>query len=175
MDKKKLMKVLLEHMVEAFATINTDKAELIVDGDPEIGKAVYIDSEDGMAAPEDGVYSTDKIKITVSNGVISEIENVEETPAEETPAEQQNNAEETPSEETPDVDSLNARISELEDQLAQRDNTINDLNAQIEALNARIAELEDKTNAPVEDPIKMNKVFRDAQEKENKALKYFNN
>lgn len=173
MDKKKLMKVLLEHMVEAFATINTDKAELIVDGDPEIGKAVYIDSEDGMAAPEDGVYSTDKIKITVSNGVISEIENVEETPAEETPetpAEQQNNAEETP-----DVDSLNARISELEDQLAQRDNTINDLNAQIEALNARIAELEDKTNAPVEDPIKMNKVFRDAQEKENKALKYFNN
>ena len=160
-DMNKFFK--LAKMILKLGEIKTDKETLIVDGELEVGKPVFVEAEDGPVEANDGEYiAEDGTVIVVEAGVIIEIRPVEETPVEETPIETE---EETPVEETPNVeiDELKAKIAELEATIAEKD-------AKIAELEATIAEQEEKLKMSVEKPItKKTKVT----EKENKALRFF--
>ena len=145
-DMNKFFK--LAKMILKLGEIKTDKETLIVDGEIEVGKPVFVETEEGPIEAADGEYvAEDGTVIIVEAGVIAEIKPVEEeAPIEETPIETED---ETPVEETPnaEVEELKAKIAELE---------------------ATIAEQEEKLKMSVETPITKKNVNR-----ENKALRFF--
>lgn len=143
------------------AEIKTDKATLIIDGELEVGMAVFVETEEGLIEAENGTYETeDGTVITVEAGVVTEIVKPEETPIEETPMEETPMEDETPNAE---IEELKAKIVELEATIAEKDATIAELEG-------KIAEQEEKLKMSVETPLtKKNKTA----DKENKALKYF--
>ena len=145
-DMNKFFK--LAKMILKLGEIKTDKETLIVDGEIEVGKPVFVETEEGPIEAADGEYvAEDGTVIIVEAGVIAEIKPVEEeAPIEETPIETED---ETPVEETPnaEVEELKAKIAELE---------------------ATIAEQEEKLKMSVETPITKKNINR-----ENKALRFF--
>lgn len=155
----KLAKMLLK-----LGEIKTDKETLIIEGELEVGKPVFVEAEGEPAPAADGEYTTeDGTVIVVAEGVIAEIKPIEETPAEEEkPVEME---EETPAEEeTPnaEVEELKKKIEELEAIIAEKDAKIAELEAQVTAQ-------EEKLKMSVETPLKKKTITN----KENKALKYF--
>lgn len=148
------------------AEIKTDKDTLVIEGELEVGKAVFVETEDGPVEAADGEYTAeDGTVIVVEAGVITEIkpvevapeENTEELEEEETPAE-----EETPNAE---VEELKKKIEELEAVIAEKD-------AEIETLKGQIAEQEEKLRMSVETPLK--KKTGKQQTIKDKAREYFN-
>lgn len=153
----KLAKAILK-----LAEVQTDKATLIVEGELEVGKPVFVETEEGPVPAEDGEYVLeDETIIVIAEGIIAEVRPVEETP-EENPEEleEEKPVEETP-EEDPKVAELEARIKELEAEIETKD-------ARIAELEGIVAEQEEKLKMSVEEPITKKVV-----NKENKALKYF--
>lgn len=152
------------------AEIKTDKETLITEGELEVGVAVFVETEDGPTEAADGVYvAEDGTVITVEAGVVTEI-GKEEEPVEEPKEEEM---EEEPVEETPnaEVEELKSKIAELEATIAEKDATIEELNTKIAELEGTITEQEEKLKMSVETPLtKKNKI----ENKENKALKFFN-
>jgi hypothetical protein len=159
-DMNKFFK--LAKMILKLGEIKTDKETLIVDGEIEVGKPVFVETEEGPIEAADGEYvAEDGTVIIVEAGVIVEIKPVEEeAPIEETPIETED---ETPIEETPnaEVEELKAKIAELEATIAEKDNKIAELEA-------TIAEQEEKLKMSVETPITKKNINR-----ENKALRFF--
>ena len=145
------------------AEIATDKETLIIEGEIEVGKPVFVETEEGPVEAADGEYTAeDGTIIVVEVGVIAEVRPVEEAPEEEKPVEEME--EETPAEEpNPEVEELKARIAELEATIAEKD-------AKIAELEGKVAEQEEKLKMSVETPLKKVKTIGN---KENKALKYF--
>lgn len=164
----KLAKAILK-----LAEISTDKATLIIEGEIEVGKPVFVEVDGEPIEAEDGEYTLEDGRvIIVEGGVITEIKEVE--PAEEgQPVEgEETLEEETPVEETPnvEVDELKKRIEELEAEIEVKDAKIVELEAEIATLKGTVEEQEEKLKMSVETPLtKKNKV----DNKENKALKYF--
>ena len=155
----KLAKAILK-----LAEVQTDKATLIVEGELEVGKPVFVETEEGPVPAEDGEYVLeDETIIVIAEGIIAEVRPVEETP-EENPEEleEEKPVEETP-EEDPKVAELEARIKELEAEIETKD-------ARIAELEGLVAEQEEKLKMSVETPL-----TKKVSNKENKALKYFNN
>ena len=153
----KLAKAILK-----LAEVQTDKATLIVEGELEVGKPVFVETEEGPVPAEDGEYVLeDETIIVIAEGIIAEVRPAEETP-EENPEEleEEKPVEETP-EEDPKVAELEARIKELEAEIETKD-------ARIAELEGLVAEQEEKLKMSVEEPITKKVV-----NKENKALKYF--
>lgn len=157
----KLAKALLK-----LAEIKTDKDTLVIEGELEVGKAVFVETEEGPVEAADGEYTAeDGTVIIVEAGVITEIkpvevapeENTEELEEEETPAE-----EETPNAE---VEELKKKIEELEAVIAEKD-------AEIETLKGQIAEQEEKLKMSVETPLKKTSVKQKTIK--DKAREYFN-
>lgn len=141
------------------AEIKTDKETLIIDGELEIGKPVFIETEEGPTPAADGEYILeDGRTVVILEGVISEIREVKEETVEIT--------EETLEE--PENDEKDAKIAELEGVVAERDARIAELEAKIAELEAEITEKDEKLKMSVETPV-TKKVFNI----ENKALKYF--
>lgn len=178
----------LAKLVMKFATLLTDKAELIYNGDVEIGVEVFIEDEAGEIVPAtDGDYTTEDMVITVAEGVITEIKPVAEPgetaePATEVepvePAKDPDENEfaeekegEDPANKEPEVDENQKLIDELTATIAEKDAQIADLQLEIEQLKAELA----KANEPVVEPVKMNKVAPTSvtDNKSNPALKYF--
>lgn len=166
----KLAKAILK-----LAEVTTDKAILIIEGEIEVGKPVFVEVEGEPVEAENGEYTLEDGRvIVVEGGVIAEIKEVE--PAEEgqpVEGEETLEEEETPTEETPnvEVDELKKRIEELEAEIEVKDAKIAELEVEIATLKGTVAEQEEKLKMSVETPItKKNKV----DNKENKALKYFN-
>lgn len=161
--KEKLLK--LAKMLAKLAAVTTDKATLIYEGDLAEGVEVYVETEAGEFVPaEDGEYVTEDKKIVVKEGKVEMVETIEPEPVE--PEKEELEDEPEPIEPTePEHDEKDDRIAELEAALAERD-------AKIAELETKIAELEDAAKAPVEEPVKMNKVNQKTIEKSN-ALKYF--
>lgn len=138
------------------AEITTDKETLIVEGEIEVGKPVFVESEDGPTPAENGDYTLENGDIVViSDGVIIEIKKVEEE------MEEMEEIEEDP---TPDP-----RIAELETENEALKTENEELKTRIAELEAKIAEQEEKLKMSVETPLTKNNIFN----KENKALKYF--
>ena len=161
-NRIKLMKQLLK-----FGSATSDKGELYYEG--EVGKdlEVFVEGEDGEMVPaEDGEYVVDKQVWVIVEGKVSEIKEVE--PAEPTePTEPVAQAEPTdpaePIEPTEEVKALEAKVKELEELVAAKDEEINQLKEQLKepaALSARQQFKNDETN-------KANEI------KANPALKYF--
>ena len=173
-------------------SIPTDKETLVIQGELEVGKPVFVETEEGPIDAPDGEYTLeDGTIVVVEGGVIAEIRPVEEKPEEETPAEEVLEEEETPAEENTEVEELKNRIAELEAEIEKKDTRIAELEAEIANKDTRIAELEaeiankdtriaeleaeiekkdEQLKLSVETPLTKQK---DITNKENKALKYF--
>lgn len=153
----------LAKMILKLGEIKTDKETLIVDGELEVGKPVFVETEEGPIEAADGEYTAeDGTVIVIEGGLITEIRPVEE-PTEEPKAEEE--LEDEPAEETPnaEIEELKAKVAELEALIAEKD-------AFIAELEAKLAEYEEKLKLSVETPLtKKNKT----NNRENKALKFF--
>ena len=180
---QKLLK--LAKMIMKFATVETDKGVLYIDGELLTGALVYIEDENGeFVAPEDGTYETEDLIVTVKDGAVEKIEQKEapvedpEATAEDSEAKVEveiENEEQAPvDEEAVADDPKDAQIKELETKITELEGLLQDRDAIISELTTKIKELEDKAKAPVEEPVKMSATVRNAASKENSALKYFN-
>lgn len=160
--KQKLLK--LAKMLMNFKMIETDKGVLIINTELAVGAEVSVETESGdvIAAP-DGEYIIDNQKITIKEGKIESIEEIEpeEEPATEPTVEPETLAEEPATE--PDEKDL--RIAELEGLLAEKE-------AVIDEQTAKIQELEEKLNKPVEEPVKMSATVSEKTIAKG-ALRYF--
>lgn len=147
------------------AEIATNKETLIIEGELEVGKPVFIETEEGPVEANDGEYTLeDGTVLVIAEGVIAEIKPVE-APEEEKPVEEmEEEAPEAPENE-PDP-----RIAELEAEIEALKKEIEEKDAKIAELEGTVAEQEEKLKMSVETPIK-----KKISNKENKALKYFNN
>ena len=158
-------------------SIPTDKETLVIQGELEVGKPVFVETEEGPIDAPDGEYTLeDGTIVVVEGGVIAELRPVEEKP-EENPVEEVLEEEETPAEENTEVEELKNRIAELEAEIEKKDTRIAELEAEIANKDTRIAELEaeiekkdEQLKLSVETPLTKQK---DITNKENKALKYF--
>ena len=173
---QKLLK--LAKMIMKFATVETDKGVLYIDGELILGALVYIEDENGeFVAPEDGAYETEDLIVTVKDGAVEKIEQKEAPADEEAPVEVEVDTEmeeQAPvDEEAPAEDDKDAQIKELETKITELEGLLQDRDAIISELTEKIKELEDKAKAPVEEPVKMSATGRNAANKENNALKYF--
>lgn len=146
----------LAKMVLNLAEIDTDKAKLIIDGEAEVGKEVFVEDENGeLIAPEDGEYVAETQILVIADGKIAEINEKEqeggEAPEAEQPAEapvESEQAEEQPeAEEAPEADpkdeeiaKLQAQIEELNNIIAEKDEEIGKLKAELEKSDAEPAE-----------------------------------
>ena len=150
------------------AEIATDKETLIVEGELEVGKPVFVEAEDGPTPAEDGEYKLeDETIVVIVNGVIAEIKTVEEPKEEETPVVELEEENPEP-EEDPKVAELEARIKELEAEIEEKDAKIAELEGKVVEQEEAIALAETKLKMSVETPLK-----KKISNKENKALKYF--
>ena len=172
---QKLLK--LAKMIMKFATVETDKGILYIDGELILGALVYIEDENGaFVAPEDGTYETEDLIVTVKDGAVEKIEQKEAPVDEEAKVEVDTEMEEQApvDEEAVAEDPKDAQIKELETKITELEGLLQDRDAIISELTTKIKELEDKAKAPVEEPVKMSATVRNAASKENSALKYFN-
>lgn len=160
MDKVKILK--LAKWLKLTKEIKTDEGVvLLIAGDIAVGEEVFVADESGNMIPApDGTYTSEGKIIVVAAGKITEVKEVE-TPAEETPA-KENAEEETPAEDPAkdEVETLKARIAELE--------------AENEELKAKIKEYEEKTPAApsIEEEEKKEKKFKKETSEEKKEMSF---
>lgn len=147
------------------AEIPTDKETLVIQGEIEVGKPVFVETEEGPVPAADGEYILeDGKKVIVAEGIITEIVEVEVEKVEERVEVLE---EEVIVEEKPVEDD---RVKELEDKIAELEAMLAERDARIAELEADIAEKDEKLKMSVETPITKKTIIN----KENKALKYFN-
>lgn len=138
------VKAMLRKLLAQFNTISTDKGTLVWDGDEDLkeGDSVHtVDEEGNEVAVEDGEYTTeDKKVITIKDGVVESIVDVETPESEEEPTEETVvEAEETESETTEEEvveEQPNAEIEALRNEIAE-------LRTLIDGLVERIKVIED--------------------------------
>lgn len=159
-ERLKLAKMLLQ-----FKEIATDNGTLVLEGEVVEGVEVFIEKEGELVPAETGVYKNDGLIITITDGIITEVEEVEKEEV-VVEVEQEEVVVEDPIEPTEDVEFLKNKITELEALLAERD-------ARIAELEALMVEKDEQLKMSVVEPV--HKVIKDIvlTNKENKALKYF--
>lgn len=175
----------LAKLIMKFAEIETDKGTLTYEGDLIEGVEVFIEKDGELVSAEDGEYVTEDKVIKVEGGVVISITDITKDEGQEGEGEQgeeeviemegQEGEGEKPIETNDEVEDLKNQIQELETQIAEKD-------ALITELNAKIAELEDELTKKTEQ-LKMSvakpahKEIKDIiiSNKENKALRFFEN
>ena len=143
----------LSRILSKLESVLTDRGELVSDEPLAVGVKVY-DTEGNPA--EDGLYITDEQTISVADGVVTEISDIEEPETNEEVVVEQ--AEEPTTNEMPDekdtkiadleakIADLEAKIAELEAKLSEKDEELKSAN---EKLSAPIAEQKKEVNAPI--------------------------
>lgn len=165
----KLAKMLLK-----LGEVKTDKETLVIEGEIEVGKPVFVEVEGEPAPAPDGEYTTeDGTVVVVAEGMIAEVR----TPVEEEKPEEQAEQledEETPAEEesTTEIDELKAEIERLNAVIAEKDAEIETLKAEIADKDGKVEELEGKLKMSVETPLTKKVVKRETIK--DKANMYFN-
>lgn len=139
------IKAALRKILAEFGSISTNKGVIVWEGDEEIreGDSVHgLDEEGNDIALEDGEYETeDKRVITLENGVVAKIEDLEEISVDEPQAEEEAPAEETePMEEEKPEEEPKAEETEEED----KDERIANLEAEIARLEQENGELKER-------------------------------
>ena len=156
---KKNFMLKLAKMLMKFAEIETDNGTLIYEGELGEGLEVFIEEDGQMVAAPNGEYKTDDKVITVEDGKILKIEDIE--------------VEEKPEEEEPiEFDEKDDRIAELEEEVETLKVEIADKDARIAELEAQLTEKEEQLKMSVEKPAHI-EVKTVVKNKDNKALKYF--
>lgn len=164
-------RIKLARAIMKFASVVTDKGELIYEGDVLVeGTDVFVEDENGeIVAAADGEYIAEDRKIVVKDGEVELI-------VEKEPAQQVEN-----------LDEKDEKIAALEAEVKQKSDKIDELNNAIAEKDMYIAELESKLNTKEEelsaanaklresadDPAKKKIQFSKEQIDKNPALKYF--
>ena len=163
-NRIKLMKQLLK-----FGSVTSDKGELYYEGEVGIELEVFVEGEDGEMVPaEDGEYVVDKQVWVIVEGKVSEIKELVDDTLEGEPKPvvepvAQADPEPAPVEPTEEVKALEAKVKELEDLVAAKDEEINQLKEQLKEPAALSAKQQFKND----EAKKANEI------KANPALKYF--
>lgn len=167
-NKKFMLK--LARMLMKFAEVETDKGLLTYEGELEVGNEVFIEKDGELIPAEDGEYVAGDKTITVKDGKIAEIVEVEKEDDQPAPTEEvMVEGEENPSPEEEVVeDEKDIRIKELEGIIAEKDKEIESLKVEIEEMKTKLQMSTDKS------PKEKMKEIEDAI-KQNPALKYFTN
>ena len=166
-NKKFMLK--LARMVMQFAEVETDKGLLTYDGELEVGNEVFIEKDGELIPAEDGEYVAGDKTITVKDGKIAEIVEVEievEKPAPEDRVMIEGEDVENPTDNTIKEDEKDVKIAELEAVIAEKDKEIESLKEEIEEMKTKLQMSTDKS------PKEKMKEIEDAI-KQNPALKYF--
>ena len=164
-------RIKLARAIMKFASVVTDKGELIYEGDVLVeGTNVFVEDENGeIVAAADGEYIAEDRRIVVKDGEVELI-------VEKEPAQQVEN-----------LDEKDEKIAALEAEVKQKSDKIDELNNVIAEKDEYIAELESKLNTKEEelsaanaklresadDPAKKKIQFSKEQIDKNPALKYF--
>ena len=164
-------RIKLARAIMKFASVVTDKGELIYEGDVLVeGTNVFVEDENGeIVAAADGEYIAEDRRIVVKDGEVELI--VEKEPAMQ----------------TENLDEKDEKIAALEAEVKEKSDKIDELNNMIAEKDSYIAELESKLNTKEEelsaanaklresadDPAKKKVQFSKEQIDKNPALKYF--
>ena len=168
-NRIKLMKQLLK-----FGSVTSDKGELYYEGEVGIELEVFVEGEDGEMVPaEDGEYVVDKQVWVIVEGKVSEIKELVDDTLEGEPkpvVEPVTQADPEPEpvvepvvEPTEEVKALEAKVKELEDLVAAKDEEINQLKEQ----------LKEPAAISAKQQFKNDEAKKDNEIKANPALKYF--
>ena len=166
-NKKFMLK--LARMVMKFAEVETDKGLLTYEGELEVGNEVFIEKDGELIPAEDGEYVAGDKTITVKDGKIAEIVEVEKEDDQPTPEDRvmiEGEDVENPTDNTIKEDEKDVKIAELEAVIAEKDKEIESLKAEIEEMKTKLQMSTDKS------PKEKMKEIEDAI-KQNPALKYF--
>lgn len=132
------VKAMLRKLLAQFGEVATDKGTILWDGDEDLkeGDSVHgVDSEGNEVAIEDGEYTTeDKKVITIKDGKVESIVDVENPETEETETIEgaEEGAEETESTEEVIEESPNAEIEALRTEIAELRKLIEELTSRLE-------------------------------------------
>ena len=164
-------RIKLARAIMKFASVVTDKGELIYEGDVLVeGTNVFVEDENGeIVAAADGEYIAEDRRIVVKDGEVELI--VEKEPAQQ----------------TENLDEKDEKIAALEAEVKQKSDKIDELNNVIAEEGEYIADLESELNTKEEelsaanaklresadDPAKKKIQFSKEQIDKNPALKYF--
>lgn len=128
-DMNKFFK--LAKMLLKLGEVKTDKATLIIEGELEVGKPVFIEVEGEPVPAEDGEYTMeDGTVVVVTEGAVAEIRPVETEPVTIETEEEAPITEPEP-EPNAEVEELKAKIAELEATIAEKDAKIAELEGSI--------------------------------------------
>ena len=164
-------RIKLARAIMKFASVVTDKGELIYEGDVLVeGTNVFVEDENGeIVAAADGEYIAEDRRIVVKDGEVELI--VEKEPAQQVET----------------LDEKDEKIAALKAEVKEKSDKIDELNNMIAEKDSYIAELESKLNTKEEelsaanaklresadDPAKKKIQFSKEQIDKNPALKYF--
>lgn len=165
-NRLKLAKLLLK-----FAEVETDKGLLTYEGELEVGNEVFIEKDGELIPAEDGEYVAGDKTITVKDGKIAKIVEVEVEVEQPAPTEGvmiEGEDVENPTDNTIKEDEKDVKIAELQAVIAEKDKEIESLKAEIEEMKTKLQMSTDKS------PKEKMKEIEDAI-KQNPALKYFTN
>lgn len=164
-------RIKLARAIMKFASVVTDKGELIYEGDVLVeGTSVFVEDENGeIVAAADGEYIAEDRRIVVKDGEVELI------------------VEKEPTQQVENLDEKDEKIAALEAEVKEKSDKIDELNNVIAEKDEYIAELESKLNTKEEelsaanaklresadDPAKKKIQFSKEQIDKNPALKYF--
>lgn len=145
------VKLALRAMLLKAASVETEQATLLYDGELEVGTEVFVEDENGEVVPAaDGEYKSGDSTYVVKEGKIAEIR-TEETKEETT--EEVESAEEPEAEPADEPESTTEETETEEDRIANLEKAVADIREGIEALTNAIAALADRM-AAAEDKLK---------------------
>ena len=154
----KLSRILLQ----IFST-QTDKGELIHEGELAVGVEVFVEKEGEIQPADDGEYVSEDGKIIVSEGKIVEIIVEEKEIPEEPKAQEVEQDEQEEIDKDAIIEEQNQKIAELEKLLGEKDDKIAELESE---LSKKEEELKMSDELPAKEKVKQT-------EKEG-ALRFFN-
>ena len=164
-------RIKLARAIMKFASVVTDKGELIYEGDVLVeGTNVFVEDENGeIVAAADGEYIAEDRRIVVKDGEVELIVEKEPTQQVETLDEKDEKIaalEAEVKEKSDKIDELNNMIAEKDSYIAELESKLNTKEEELSAANAKLRESAD-------DPAKKKIQFSKEQIDKNPALKYF--
>lgn len=163
-------RIKLARAIMKFASLVTDQGELIYEGDVLAeGIEVFVEDENGEIVPAaDGEYIAEDRKVVVKEGKVESIEEKEE-PKNDPEPEPQNL-----DEKDEQIAQLQAKIEELNNAIADKDQYIAELEAKLNAKEEELSAANAKLKESADDSAKDKLRFSKEQIDKNPALKYFN-
>lgn len=167
----KLNRLRLAKLLMQFGEIETDKGQLIYEGELIEGTEVFIEKEGELVVAEDGEYKIEGKTLEVKDGVIVSIkeDEVQEEPTEPT----EEPTDEAMEDETPIDEPTEPTVAELEEKIAELEAVIVEKDARIAELEAMLNEREEQLKMSVAKPAHKEIKEIVISNKENKVLRYF--